>query len=392
MYQFDTPYNRKGTNCTKWDIFTDEEMLPMWIADMDFEAPAPIYEAFEKRAAHHVYAYSRLSNEYYQAVIDWMQRRHQFHVEKDWIVFTPGVVVALTLGVQAVTEPGEEVMILSPVYGPFRGATTACGRKLIESPLVNNDGYYTIDFEDMEKRVTPNTKAFMLCSPHNPVGRVWTREELEGIANFCLKHNLYLIADEIHNDLIFKDHIVMNNISEQLADRTILCTAPSKTFNLAGAGIAAIIAAGPKVRAKIDRAINDNECCDVNVFGVAADIAAWNQGEEWLEALLSYLQGNLAAAQAFFAEKLPLCRLSKLEGTYLLWADMRPMLGADLDTDAFCESLKTHEKVWAAAGSHYGRDGEGFVRINIATQRALLLEGLTRLAAGAERWQNREIE
>ena len=229
MYQFDTPYNRKGTNCTKWDIFTDEEMLPMWIADMDFEAPAPIYEAFEKRAAHHVYAYSRLSNEYYQAVIDWMQRRHQFHVEKDWIVFTPGVVVALTLGVQAVTEPGEEVMILSPVYGPFRGATTACGRKLIESPLVNNDGYYTIDFEDMEKRVTPNTKAFMLCSPHNPVGRVWTREELEGIANFCLKHNLYLIADEIHNDLIFKDHIVMNNISEQLADRTILCTAPRRS-------------------------------------------------------------------------------------------------------------------------------------------------------------------
>ena len=172
MYQFDTPYNRKGTNCTKWDIFTDEEMLPMWIADMDFEAPAPIYEAFEKRAAHHVYAYSRLSTEYYQAVIDWMQRRHQFHVEKDWIVFTPGVVVALTLGVQAVTEPGEEVMILSPVYGPFRGATTACGRKLIESPLVNNDGYYTIDFEDMEKRVTPNTKAFMMCSPHNPVGRL----------------------------------------------------------------------------------------------------------------------------------------------------------------------------------------------------------------------------
>lgn len=172
----------------------------------------------------------------------------------------------------------------------------------------------------------------------------------------------------------------------------MILTSPTKTFNLAGAGIAAIIAANPKVRAKIDRAVNDNECCDVNVFGVAADIAAWNQGEAWLEALLSYLQGNLDAAQAFFAEKLPLCRLSKLEGTYLLWADMRPMLGADLDTEALCESLKTHEKVWAAAGSHYGRDGEGFVRINIATQRALLLEGLTRLAAGAERWRNREKE
>ena len=169
MYDFDKVYNRRGTECVKWDIFKDEELLPMWIADMDFEAPAPIYNAFIKRANHHIYAYSRLSQGYYDAVINWMQRRHNFHIEKDWIVFTPGVVVALTLGVQAVTEPGDEVMILSPVYGPFRGATTACGRNLVESPLVNNNGFYTIDFEDMEKRITPKTKAFMLCSPHNPV-------------------------------------------------------------------------------------------------------------------------------------------------------------------------------------------------------------------------------
>lgn len=168
MYNFDKPYNRKGTNCTKWDISDDEQMLPMWIADMDFEAPAPIYEAFENRAAHHVYAYSRLSEQYYQAVIDFMQRRHNFHVEKDWIVFTPGVVVALTLGVQSVTEPGEEVMILSPVYGPFRGATTACGRKLIESPLVNNDGYYTIDFEDMEKQRHSKHQSLHAVQPAQP--------------------------------------------------------------------------------------------------------------------------------------------------------------------------------------------------------------------------------
>ena len=376
MYQFDTPYNRKGTNCTKWDIFTDEEMLPMWIADMDFEAPAPIYEAFEKRAAHHVYAYSRLSNEYYQTVIDWMQRRHQFHVEKDWIVFTPGVVVALTLGVQAVTEPGEEVMILSPVYGPFRGATTACGRKLIESPLVNNDGYYTIDFEDMEKRVTPNTKAFMLCSPHNPVGRVWTREELEGIANFCLKHNLYLIADEIHNDLIFKDHIVMNNISEQLADRTILCTAPSKTFNLAGLQASNIIIQNEELRNKFKQLLNNLHIGGCNVFVDSVVIAAYTQCDQWLDELNAYIKSNMD----YFSEQVNAIAPLKMwnpEGTYLAWVDCRGLNMTDEQLSAF---FKEHHMMFNG-GTFFGPEGSGFTRVNLACPRCYVEEAVKRLKA-----------
>ena len=377
MYNFDKPYNRKGTNCTKWDIFSDEQMLPMWIADMDFEAPAPIYEAFENRAAHHVYAYSRLSEQYYQAVIDFMQRRHNFHVEKDWIVFTPGVVVALTLGVQSVTEPGEEVMILSPVYGPFRRATTACGRKLIESPLVNNDGYYTIDFEDMEKRVTPNTKAFMLCSPHNPVGRVWTKEELEGIANFCLKHNLYLIADEIHNDLLFKEHIVMNNISAELAERTILCTAPSKTFNLAGLQASNIIIKNEELRNKFKTLLNNLHIGGCNAFVNDAVIAAYTQCDQWLDELNAYIKGNMD----YFCQEIngstPL-KIHCPEATYLGWIDCRAL---NMTDDELTDFFKEKCHMMLNSGTFFGPEGSGFVRINLACPRSYVEEALKRTKA-----------
>ncbi len=295
MYDFDKVYNRRGTECVKWDVFKNDELLPMWIADMDFEAPAPIYNAFINRANHHIYAYSRLSERYYEAVINWMQRRHNFHVEKDWIVFTPGVVVALTLGVQAVTEPGDEVMILSPVYGPFRGATTACGRNLVESPLVNSNGFYTIDFEDMEKRITPKTKAFMLCSPHNPVGRVWTREELQGIVDFCLKHNLYLIADEIHNDLIFQEHFVINTLSDELAERTILCTAPSKTFNLAGLQASNIIIKNEELRNRFKALLDKLHIGSANAFVDSVVIAAYTECDQWLDELNVYIKSNTVA-------------------------------------------------------------------------------------------------
>ena len=355
MYNFDKPYNRKGTNCTKWDIFSDEQMLPMWIADMDFEAPAPIYEA----------------------VIDFMQRRHNFHVEKDWIVFTPGVVVALTLGVQSVTEPGEEVMILSPVYGPFRGAPTACGRKLIESPLVNNDGYYTIDFEDMEKRVTPNTKAFMLCSPHNPVGRVWTKEELEGIANFCLKHNLYLIADEIHNDLLFKEHIVMNNISAELAERTILCTAPSKTFNLAGLQASNIIIKNEELRNKFKTLLNNLHIGGCNAFVNDAVIAAYTQCDQWLDELNAYIKGNMD----YFCQEIngstPL-KIHCPEATYLGWIDCRALNMTDEELTAFFKE-KCH--LMLNGGTFFGPEGSGFVRINLACPRSYVEEAVKRIKA-----------
>lgn len=374
MYHFDREYDRRGTDCVKWDSYPND-LLPMWVADMDFEAPAPIYEAFEKRAAHHVYAYSILSDKYYQAIADWMKRRHDYEIEKDWIVFTPGVVVALTLAVQTVTKLGDEVMILSPVYGPFRGSITACGRKLLESPMKNNDGYYTIDFEDMERRITPNTKAFMLCSPHNPVGRVWNREELEQIAQFCLKHDLYLIADEIHNDLVFKDHIMMNKISAELAERTILCTAPSKTFNLAGLQASSIIIKNKELREKFLELREGLHVHNANAFVDPVVTAAYTQCDEWLDELIAYIKGNME----YFVEQInsisPL-KVHMPEGTYLAWVDCRGLNMSDKELVEFFEKkcgLVFNE------GTSFGDTGSGFVRVNVACPRSYVEEAVRRI-------------
>ena len=397
QYDFDQVVDRSKNLSAKYDErvkkFGTDDVIPLWIADMDFRTAQPVIDALKARAEEGIWGYTARPASYFEAVKNWQKRRNGWDTDTALMSFSPGVVQTLSVMIRLYTPQNGNVLIQTPVYGEFYDMTELAGRHVIENQLVEQDGTWTVDWADFEEKLR-SADIFLLCNPHNPLGIVWTEEELRRMMELCLKHHVLVVSDEIHSDLIFhgKRHIPTASLSPEIAANVVTGISATKTFNLAGAGIAAIIAADPKVRAKIDRAINDNECCDVNVFGVAADIAAWNQGEEWLEALLSYLQGNLAAAQAFFAEKLPLCRLSKLEGTYLLWADMRPMLGADLDTDAFCESLKTHEKVWAAAGSHYGRDGEGFVRINIATQRALLLEGLTRLAAGAERWQNREKE
>ena len=397
QYDFDQVVDRTKNLSAKYDErvkkFGTDDVIPLWIADMDFRTAQPVIDALKARAEEGIWGYTARPASYFEAVKNWQKRRNGWDTDTALMSFSPGVVQTLSVMIRLYTPQNGNVLIQTPVYGEFYDMTELAGRHVIENQLVEQNGTWTVDWADFEEKLR-SADIFLLCNPHNPLGIVWTEEELRRMMELCLKHHVLVVSDEIHSDLIFhgKRHIPTASLSPEIAANVVTGISATKTFNLAGAGIAAIIAADPKVRAKIDRAVNDNECCDVNVFGVAADIAAWNQGEEWLEALLSYLQGNLAAAQAFFAEKLPLCRLSKLEGTYLLWADMRPMLGADLDTDAFCESLKTHEKVWAAAGSHYGRDGEGFVRINIATQRALLLEGLTRLAAGAERWQNREKE
>ena len=393
-FNFDEPTERRDTGSYKWDS-ADADVIPLWVADMDFRTAPCIIDALSDRVRHGVFGYEKVPDAWYEALQGWFARRHGWQIRREEVLCTTGVVPAVSAVIKAFTRPGDGVALMTPAYNCFFSSIRNNGCFAAETALLMGNAGWTIDFAALEKTLAdPRVKVFLFCSPHNPVGRVWTADEIRRTAQIAHQAGVLFVCDEIHGEFVFGGSRYLPAAQVEGVDplRTVILTSPTKTFNLAGAGIAAIIAADPKVRAKIDRAVNDNECCDVNVFGVAADIAAWNQGEAWLEALLYYLQGNLDAAQAFFAEKLPLCRLSKLEGTYLLWADMRPMLGADLDTDAFCESLKTHEKVWAAAGSHYGRDGEGFVRINIATQRALLLEGLTRLAAGAERWQNREKE
>lgn len=363
-FNFDEPTERRGTGSYKWDS-ADADVIPLWVADMDFRTTPCIIEALSDRVRHGVFGYEKVPDAWYEALQGWFARRHGWQIRREEVLCTTGVVPAVSAVIKAFTRPGDGVALMTPAYNCFFSSIRNNGCFAAETALLMGDAGWTIDFAALEKTLAdPRVKVLLFCSPHNPVGRVWTADEIRRTAQIAHQAGVLFVCDEIHGEFVFGGSRYLPAAAVEGVDplRTVILTSPTKTFNLAGAGIAAIIAADPKVRAKIDRAVNDNECCDVNVFGVAADIAAWNQGEEWLE------------------------------GTYLLWADMRPMLGADLDTDAFCESLKTHEKVWAAAGSHYGRDGEGFVRINIAAQRALLLEGLTRLAAGAERWQNREKE
>ena len=376
MYNFDKVYDRKDSNCVKWDA-EPGDYIPMWVADMDFEAPAPIHEAFEKRAAHHVYAYSRLSDAYFQSVVDWMKRRHDFDIQKDWIVYTPGVVVALTFGVQAVTEPGDEVMILSPVYGPFRGASTGAGRKLIEVPLKNNDGYYTMDFEEMEKRLTPKTKVFMLCSPHNPVGRVWNREELEKLVQFCLNHDLYLVADEIHNDLLFKEHIIINKISPEMAEKTILCTAPSKTFNLAGLQASNIIIQNPEIREKFRGLLQSIHIGEANAFVDPVVTAAYTQCDRWLDELNEYIKGNMEYLCKEINSISPL-KMHMPEGTYLAWIDCR---GLHMSDDELYEFFLNKCGLMFNKGSFFGEAGKGFVRVNVACPRSYVEEAVKRIKA-----------
>lgn len=362
-FNFDEPTERRDTGSYKWDS-ADADVIPLWVADMDFRTAPCIIDALSDRVRHGVFGYEKVPDAWYEALQGWFARRHGWQIRREEVLCTTGVVPAVSAVIKAFTRPGDGVALMTPAYNCFFSSIRNNGCFAAETALLMGNAGWTIDFAALEKTLAdPRVKVFLFCSPHNPVGRVWTADEIRRTAQIAHQAGVLFVCDEIHGEFVFGGSRYLPAAQVEGVDplRTVILTSPTKTFNLAGAGIAAII-------------------------------AAWNQGEAWLEALLSYLQGNLDAAQAFFAEKLPLCRLSKLEGTYLLWADMRPMLGADLDTDAFCESLKTHEKVWAAAGSHYGRDGEGFVRINIATQRALLLEGLTRLAAGAERWQNREKE
>ena len=377
MYHFDREYNRRNTECVKWDVMS-EDILPMWIADMDFEAPAPIYEAFVKRANHHVYAYSKLSNEYYQAVIDFMQRRHNFHVEKDWIVFTPGVVIALTLGVQAVTEPGEEVMILSPVYGPFRGATTACGRKLIESPLVNNDGYYTIDFEDMEKRVTPNTKAFMLCSPHNPVGRVWTEDEVRNIVELCKKYSVWLFSDEIHGDVVLYGHQYTSAARfADVYDHMLVYTAISKTFNMAGLHSSCTIIPNPEYKKIQEDTLRQAWLMSPNCMANSAIEACYTYGDEWVDEQNAYLTENAEFVTSYLKEHAPQIKPVKPEGTYLMWLDCSEL---SMTSEEIVKILASEYKMAVGGGAGYQGNGEYFLRFNIGCPRETLEKGMEILA------------
>ena len=378
-YNFDEIIPRRGTNSYKWDSAGDADVLPMWVADMDFRTAPPVVEALRKRVEHGIFGYVRVPDAYYAAVTNWFARRHDWQIEKEWIIYTTGVVPALSAVIKALTAPGDKVMVQTPVYNCFFSSIRNNGCGMIANPLIYRNGTYQIDFADLEQKAAdPSVKVLLLCNPHKPAGRVWTKQELTRIGDICIRNNVWVVADEIHCELVFPGHtyIPFASISQEFLMHSVTCTSPSKAFNLAGLQIANIISADTDIRTKIDKAININEVCDVNPFGVEALMAAYNDGEEWLEELKQYLFANYNYLRVYFEEYLPEFPVATLEGTYLVWADCSVL---NQSSDETVKTLLEKEKLWVNEGSLYGEAGEGFIRINIACPRQQLIEGLNRL-------------
>ena len=378
-FNFDEVVSRRGTNSVKWDTPAEEGVLPMWIADMDFKAAPVIREALQRRMDHGVFGYTKVPQAYYDAIVRWFGRKHGWKIDPASILYTIGVVPAISTIIKAVTKPGDKVLVQTPVYNCFFSSIRNNDCILEEAPLVYSPKGYTIDFEDFERKVSdPQVTLFILCNPHNPGGRVWTRGELLRMGEICLRHNVFVASDEIHCELTFDGHeyTPFASLGEEFARRSASCISPTKAFNIAGLQIANIVAADEEVRRRIDRAINIFEVCDVNPFGVEALIAAYNEGEEWLEALKEYVWDNYLFLKEFFAKNLPDYTVVPLEGSYLAWVDCR---AAGMTCTELEERLEREEKLMLNAGVMYGAAGEGFMRINLACPRSVLAEGLARM-------------
>jgi cystathionine beta-lyase len=380
-FGFDEIINRRGTNCVKWDEAPSADVIPLWVADMDFKAAPAIQEAVRKRAEHGVFGYSIVPDEYYDAVIGWFQRRHAWTIHREEILYTTGVVPAMSVAIKALTMPGEKVLILSPDYNCFFSSIRNNGCEVLESPLTwRGTCGWAVDFADFEaKCADEKTTVFLLCNPHNPTGRVWTKDELERMNDICMKHNVKVVSDEIHCELMMPGHTFQPfaAVSEACRMNSVVLNSPSKSFNIAGLQTANIICAQPEWRRRLDRAININEVCDLNPFGPVALIAAYNESEDWLDALNRYLWDNYKALCDFFAAHLPQCIVTPLEGTYLVWVDVSALTHS---VDDLCDRLLNEGHVWVNPGTMYGPEtGRGYIRINIACPRSRLIEGLSRI-------------
>ncbi|SUB80626.1 Cystathionine beta-lyase PatB [Segatella buccae] len=379
-FDFDTVINRRGTNSYKWDIVKEEDVIPLWVADMDFKAAPAILEALKKRVEHGVFGYTLVPDSYYEAIINWFARRHNWQIDRSWIIYTTGVVPAVSCAIKALTLPGEKVLIQTPDYNCFFSSIKNNGCEVAENELVRRGDSYEVDFEDFERQCADEkTTVFLLCNPHNPAGRVWTKEELERMNDICLTHGVRVISDEIHCELVMPGHrfTPFAAISDACRDNSVVLNSPTKAFNIAGLQIANIICADPAMRRRIDRAVNINEVCDVNPFGVVALQAAYNESEEWLDSLNHYIWGNYLALKEFIAKELPRLEVTRLEGTYLAWVDIK---ATGLTSDEAYGKLMKEGRVYVNSGTMYGRRaGEGYLRINLACPRATLLEGLKRM-------------
>lgn len=382
MYNFDDLIDRRNTNCMKWDrleeLFGGTGLLPLWVADMDFSAPPAVLKAIKERTNHPIFGYNYSSDEYYQAVISWMKRRHNWNIDREWILFTPGVVPALSYSVKAYTEPDDNIIIQSPVYRPFYTTIENNGRNIITNPLIYRDGRYFMDYEDLEAKIDSKTKLLILCSPHNPVGRVWTKEELTKLGEICLKNDIIIISDEIHFDIVYKgyDHTVLANVSPEIRERCIICTAPSKTFNIAGLQISNIIIPNNELREKYSLELEKDHIIRPNVFGEEALVAAYNESEDWLDSLLEYLEKNRDFFISFVDKNIPQLKVVKPEGTYLLWVDFSDL---GMNSEELRDFLVNKCKLAVNPGEMFGKESGLFQRFNIGCPRSILEEALIRI-------------
>lgn len=379
-YDFDTVINRRGTNSYKWDIFHEEDVIPLWVADMDFAVAPAISAAIRRRAEHPVWGYTRVPDSYYDAIISWFHRRHQWDISRDWIVYTSGVVPATSASIRALTLPGENVLLQTPAYNCFFSSIRNQGCQIVENELVRKGDTYVIDFDDFERKCADDkTTVFLLCNPHNPAGRLWTKEELLRMYDICARHGVRIISDEIHCELAMPgQHFTpMATVSPDAQDNVVVLNSPSKNFNIAGLQIANIICKDAELRRRIDRVINIFEVCDVNPLGVIALQAAYNDSEDWLDALNEYLWGNYRYLKSRLEKELPVVDVLRLEGTYLAWIDIRKL---GLTSDEATDRLLKQGRVFVSSGTMYGRKaGEGYLRVNLACPRATLEEGVSRM-------------
>ena len=383
MFDFDKVIPRKGTNSLKYDFSVElgkgEDVLPLWVADMDFPTAPAILESLQKKVSHGIFGYSEGKEDYFQAVSGWYEKHFQWKVKKSWLVKTPGVVFAVAAAIRAFTEEGDAILIQQPVYYPFGQVIENNHRKLVSSPLKQNQGHYEMDFEDFENKIIKEqVKLFILCSPHNPVGRVWEEWELRKVGDICKKHGVLVISDEIHNDFVWEDHrhTVFVSLSPEYEDMTITCTAPSKTFNLAGLQISNIFIPNPQLKRKFKKEIAATGYEEIGLMGLVACQAAYEGGEEWLRELKEYIWNNYLFLEKYLAEKIPQLQPVRPEGTYLAWIDCR---GLGL-TEAEREELIVKKAgLWLDSGAMFGKEGEGFERMNLACPRKTLEAALQRL-------------
>ena len=393
-YNFDTCPDRRNTQSVKWDEFPGT--LPMWVADMDFEVAPEIKAALQKRLDHGVFGYELVPDEYYQAIGRWFAQRHGWEgIGRENIVPTTGVIAAYSAAIKAMTQPGDKVLVQTPCYNAFFPAIRNNKCQQLENPLRYDGARYIVDWDDFEAK-TKEAKVFLLCNPHNPAGRVWTREELLLMGEICRRNGVFVIADEIHCELTYPghDYTPWATLPPQYVEQSVSCISPTKAFNIAGIQIANIFAANPEVLAKMDRAINDNECCDVNVFGVSALIAAYNEGGPWLDQLRNYLWHNARTVSCYLEDELPQVNVLPLEGTYLMWLDCRaarkPQEAMAGFSERFANHLRENHGLVLSTGTIYGAAGEGFERLNIACPRTRLLDGLERFREGFESYRFRQ--